>query len=114
MITFKDIKYEFLPEVNSKETEDNKNDIEHHVIGDSACPCCEYITIPNKGDALAYICPICFWEMDSFIKGDDELSDQNHGLTLIKGKQNYKQFGAVLPQLKKHCRPPKENEYPTR
>ncbi|MBR6748421.1 MAG: hypothetical protein IKM07_05730 [Clostridia bacterium] len=31
---------------------------------DSPCPCCGEITIPNGGDALAYICPVCLWEID--------------------------------------------------
>lgn len=70
----------------------------------AACPCCGYITIPNNGDALAYICPICFWEIDLFIKSDNEPSDQNHGLTLVEAKQNYQKFGAVSQYLKKYCR----------
>ena len=66
----------------------------------SPCPCCRNATIPNKGDALAYICPICLWEIDLFIQAEDEESDQNHGLTLIQARNNYKIHGAVLPRLK--------------
>lgn len=112
MVIINNIKYKFLPEKNCKQIKNNKTDIESYVIGNAACPCCEYITIPNNGDALAYICPVCFWEIDLFIESNDEPSDQNNGLTLTKAKQNYQQFGAVLSRLKKHCRPPKENEYP--
>lgn len=78
------------------------------------CPCCGLITIPNNGDALAYICPVCFWEIDLFIQGDDEASDQNNGLTLSEARKNYQRFGAVLPRLKEHCRQPKNYEYPTK
>ena len=83
--------------------------IEHapapEVVGDSPCPCCGCITIPNGGDALAYICPVCFWEIDLFI-----CSEQNHGLTLEEARKNYQTCGASLPRRKKHCREPKENE----
>lgn len=106
-------KYEYVPIVNC--SDDNKeeiNDKENEVVGDSACPCCGYITIPNKGDALAYICPVCFWEIDLFIKSDNELSDLNHSLTLIQAKKNYKKFGAVTSYLKQYCREPIATEYP--
>ncbi|WP_315122397.1 CPCC family cysteine-rich protein [uncultured Clostridium sp.] len=106
--------YKYLPVATYGEEANNRTDIEVDIIGNSPCPCCRFITIPNNGDALAYICPICFWEIDLFIKSDDETSDQNHGLTLIKARKNYQQFGAVLPNLKKYCRQPKEHEYPTK
>lgn len=106
-------RYKYLPKVNSREVNDERHN-EAYVIGDSPCPCCGFITIPNKGDALAYICPVCFWEIDLFIQSDNEASDQNHGLTLIEARRNYKGFGASLANLKKHCREPKEHEYPTK
>lgn len=61
----------------------------------------------NKGDALAYICPVCMWEIDSFIKSDD---DTNNGLSLKDSRNNYKEFGSVLKKLKQYCREPKEYE----
>ncbi len=76
------------------------------VKGDSPCPCCGCITIPNGGDALAYICPVCLWEIDLFLTDENEPSDQNHGLTLVQAQQNYAQCGAMLPRLKQYCRPP--------
>lgn len=78
------------------------------VIADAPCPCCGYITIPNQGDALAYICPVCFWEIDLFIQSETEPSDQNHGLTLIQARENYKQYGAVEKHLVQHARAPKD------
>ena len=50
-------KNEFLPEVNCEE--ENTHNIE--IIGDSKCPCCGHFTIPNKGDAIAFICPVCMF-----------------------------------------------------
>lgn len=53
-----DLEYEFLPEINAEEAEENKSSNSNEAIGDLPCPCCRYITIPNKGDALAYICSV--------------------------------------------------------
>ncbi|MBR4889333.1 MAG: hypothetical protein IKU17_09330 [Clostridia bacterium] len=75
------------------------------------CPCCGCITLPVPAEnALAFICPVCLWEVDTFIRGEQEPSDQNHGLTLEQAKENYRACGAVLPQLKPHCRPLKPEE----
>ncbi|MGF7059040.1 CPCC family cysteine-rich protein [Brassicibacter mesophilus] len=110
----KDINKMFSPEINCGKTANIESKIELDATKKTSCPCCGYLTIPNNGDALAYICPICFWEIDTFISSENEESDQNHGLTLVKAKQNLKKFGAVLPHLKKHCRQPIESEYPTK
>ena len=82
------------------------------VRGDAPCPCCGNITIPNGGNALAYICPVCLWEIDLFIQTEDEPSDQNHGLTLNQCRENYRACGAVLPRLIKHSRPAEKEELP--
>ena len=80
--------------------------------GDAACPCCGNITIPGGGDALAYICPVCCWEIDPFLTSDQEPSDQNHGLTLAQARAHYRACGACLPRLLPHCRPPRPGERP--
>ena len=84
------------------------------VLGDTPCPCCGSITIPNGGDALAYICPVCLWEVDLFTRSEDEPSDQNHGLTLNQCRENYRTCGAVLPRLVQYARPPRNKELPLR
>ena len=44
------------------------------------CPCCGQITLPvPPEEAVAYICPVCWWENDVFISSDNEPSDENHG-----------------------------------
>ncbi|MEG1869365.1 MAG: CPCC family cysteine-rich protein [Oscillospiraceae bacterium] len=99
-----------LPTVNDEIIKD-ENNAEIDIGEKSACPCCGYITIPNNGDALAFICPVCFWEIDTFILGIDEKSDQNHGLTLQEARENFKSFGASMAKLKQYCREPLVNEY---
>ncbi len=51
---------------------------------------------------MAFICLVCFWEIDLFIKSEDESSDQNHDLTLDQARKNFITFGAALPCLKKY------------
>lgn len=82
------------------------------VTADAPCPCCGCVTIPNGGDAIAYICPVCLWEIDPFIQSADEPSDQNHGLTLNQCRENYRTWGAVLPRLTQYARPPLPSELP--
>ena len=82
------------------------------VAADSPCPCCGSITIPNGGDALGYICPVCLWEIDLFLTGPEEPSDQNHGLTLNQARAHYRAEGVCLPRLKQACRPPEGEERP--
>ena len=74
--------------------------------GRYACPCCGYLTVPvPKEEALAFICPVCYWENDVFDPGEDAPSDENGGMTLRQGRENFKQCGAVRPDLVRHARP---------
>lgn len=58
------------------------------------CMCCGNYTLPApQNEAIAYICPVCFWENDVFLKGDDEPSDENRGITLQNARKNYAEFG---------------------
>ena len=69
------------------------------------CPCCGYLTFPApKEEAIACICPVCFWENDVFDPGEDDPSDENRGLTLRQGRENYRRWGAVRPDLVVHAR----------
>ena len=75
------------------------------------CPCCGYKTLPVPQDkATAYICPVCYWENDVFISGEDEPSDENNGLTLLKAHENYLAYGACSKEFKEYTRIPTEEE----
>ena len=77
------------------------------------CPCCGNITLPVPAEeAIAYICPVCFWENDVFITSDDERSDENHGLTLNEARANYKKFGASDKKFIKYVRKATADEIP--
>lgn len=77
-----------------------------------ACPCCGCFTLdepPGNYD----ICPVCFWEDDSFdILHPDEESACNH-ISLNQARVNYKLFGACDEDMKKYVRKPKAGELRT-
>lgn len=82
-------------------------------VGRFPCPCCGYLTFPvPKEEALAYICPVCYWENDVFQPGEDEASDENRGMTLRQGRENYRRWGAVRSDLVRCVRPPHNEERP--
>lgn len=86
---------------------------EDGVKGEYPCPCCGCLTLPApKEEAVAFICPVCFWENDVFTAGDDEPSDLNSGLTLEEGRKNYRLFGACSEKMRAHVRRPKPEELP--
>lgn len=75
------------------------------------CPCCGYYTLPvPASDAIAYICPVCFWENDVFLTREDEPSDENHGMTLQEARANFQQCHACDPRFLQHVRAPAEDE----
>lgn len=71
------------------------------------CPCCDHVTLAERGYCL--ICPVCFWEDDSFI-GDQlhEPSMCNHGLTLAKARETFAAIGACAPAMLPHVVPVSE------
>lgn len=67
------------------------------------CPCCDHISLAERGNYL--ICPIRFWADDG--QGLDELDtepDPNLSITLRQGRQNFREFGACDPEMKKRKR----------
>ena len=82
-------------------------------LGRFPCPCCGCLTFPvPKEEAMAYICPVCFWENDVFDPGEDAPSDENRGMTLWQGRENYRRWGAVRQDLAPFARPPRPEELP--
>ncbi len=77
------------------------------------CPCCGHLTFPvPREEAMAYICPVCLWENDVFDPGEDDPSDENRGMTLLQGRENYRKWGAVREDLVPYARPPRPGERP--
>lgn len=81
--------------------------------GKYPCPCCGCITFPvPREEAVAFICPVCFWENDLFLSREDEPSDENHGLTLAQARENYKTLGVCRRELLPYVRAPRPGELP--
>ena len=81
--------------------------------GKYPCPCCGSLTFPvPREEAMAFICPVCFWENDVFDPGEDAPSDENRGMTLRQGRENYRKWGAVREDLVQYTRPPRPEELP--
>jgi len=104
-------KWLFLPQVNAAAPEGT--DELPPMRGKYPCPCCGCLTLPvAQEEAIAYICPVCFWENDVFTLSDDEPSDENHGLTLNEGRANYRAFGACSERRYHLARKPTKEELP--
>ena len=68
------------------------------------CLCCGNETLPVPAEeAIAYICPVCWWENDVFLKSPDEPSDENHGMALMEAHENYMKYGIcdISPRLQR-------------
>lgn len=100
-----------LPKVTNDCKKESASETDCEVKGIYPCPCCGYRTfLVPKEEAIAYICPVCYWENDVFTSSDDEPSDENHGITLNEGRRNYKFFGACSQDMLTHVRKPKPEE----
>ena len=105
-------KFIYSPTASSGETEET-NALEQSVQEKYPCPCCGCLTLPVPSeDALAYVCPVCFWENDVFIVTDEEPSDENHGMTLWEARSNYREFGACCERMLCYVRKPYPQELP--
>lgn len=75
------------------------------------CPCCGYFTylVPPDEDC-GFICPVCFWENDPFIRSDAEPSDSNHHISLEQARANFQEFRACEYSMLAHVRDPEPDE----
>ncbi|MFI3255507.1 MAG: CPCC family cysteine-rich protein [Eubacteriales bacterium] len=61
--------YKYLPTTKNNCKETIISDKDREIKGFYPCSCCGYITLPvAREEAIGYICPVCFWENDVFIK----------------------------------------------
>lgn len=72
-----------------------------------SCLCCGYKTFDDPlTESIGDICPVCYWEIDFFIKDDDYPSGANHGLTLNQARENFKSFGSCEKSMIDYVRKP--------
>ena len=53
-----------------------------------------------------------FWENVVFDPGEDDPSDENQGMTLRQGRENYRRWGAMHQDFLRLVRPPRPSEFP--
>ena len=75
--------------------------------GKFKCPCCSWFTL-NEQHSYD-ICPVCFWE-DEYIFHENDRSPANDGVSLAKGRENYKKFGAMDEKHVIHVREAVDSE----
>ena len=109
-------KYRYLPEVGNKPSDalNTDNTRKNDATKKYPCPCYGYLTLPvPQEEAIAYICPVCYWENDVFTSSETEKSDENHGLSLRDGRINFLTFGSCDKRFKDKVRKPLTEEIPT-
>lgn len=78
------------------------------------CLCCVYKTLPKKAnECVAFICPVCFWENDVFMKNMLDLkekSDSNRGMNLEQARENFKKYNACAEEFSSKVRMPNKEE----
>lgn len=75
------------------------------------CPCCGFFTFEEPLErSIGEICPVCYWEIDAFVKDEDKPSGANHGLSLNECRENYLRFGACAEKMSKFVRKPLTTE----
>ena len=66
------------------------------------CLCCGYKTLPkSEEESIAFICPVCFWENDVFMKNN---------MTLEQARDNFKKYGACDKKFINNVREPNQDE----
>jgi hypothetical protein len=68
------------------------------------CPCCKFKTLSQRGGFE--ICEVCFWEDDGQDDHDADIvrGGPNSDLSLTKGRENFKKYGASDPKDLPHVR----------
>ncbi len=73
------------------------------------CPVCGYYTLDSFYGSYD-ICPVCFWEEDNLQFDNPLLSGGANGVSLIRAKMNYHEFGAAEKRGLKYVRQPEPAE----
>lgn len=75
------------------------------------CPCCGNLTLDDRPGTFE-ICPVCYWEDDIIQKNNPEYENGSNEISLIKAQENYKKYGAILPEYVDLVRKAFDNEKP--
>lgn len=78
----------YIQNISSKNVKEETKE-SHCVIDNYNCPCCDYPTLPERGQY--YICPLCNWEDDGqdFDYENESWCGPNGDYTLREARENF-------------------------
>lgn len=76
------------------------------------CPCCCYLTRPERDFGTYAICPVCGWEDDNVQASDPEFKGGANAISLRQARENYRVNKAAFPKKKFLNREPLDEEMP--
>ena len=72
------------------------------------CFICGYPTLDERCDWD--ICPICYWEDDVLVQGDEDRRSTANRMMVSEAQANYMLIGAISPEYVENVRPPTADE----
>lgn len=77
-----------------------------------ACPCCQFLTLPEPSPGSWEICPVCFWQDDPVGFAHPHRPHGPNPMSLQQARSNYAAFGACEERMLRYVRPPLRHERP--
>ncbi|MEZ6009898.1 MAG: CPCC family cysteine-rich protein [Planctomycetota bacterium] len=76
------------------------------------CPCCGYLTLPEKPPGSLEICHVCFWQDDGvgFLEPSDAVGA--NAVSLEDARASFREWGACERRFVECVRPPTDEEAP--
>jgi rubredoxin len=75
-----------------------------------ACPCCGFLTLPEKPPGTFAVCPVCFWEDDDAQFRDPTYAGGANQVSLVEARKNFRDYGAVKHEFREQVRAPLPEE----
>lgn len=74
------------------------------------CPCCAFLTLPEKPPGTYAVCPVCYWEDDETQFHDSTYEGGANRVSLIAARMNFLHHGASASEYRDRVRPPRPDE----
>ncbi len=77
-----------------------------------ACPCCVFLTLPEKPPGTSIVCPVCYWEDDDVQFKNPEYEGGANRVSLRQARKSFREIGAVSSEFRERVRAPTTDERP--
>lgn len=77
-----------------------------------SCPCCGFLTLPERSPGSLEICHVCFWQDDMVGFNRPSVAIGSNAVSLEDARTNYRRFGACEQRFIADVRPPRPEEHP--